>query len=148
MLAMLKNLLNESDNWLNFASFMHHALYDPKFGYYTGFSQKFGPHGDFITAPEISDLFGKTIARQIAQCLSLTGGSVLEIGGGSGVFNHFIGVGVCAGLNPHANTAAAAAALTVATACHHAAVCDRLVRHSVVWHVGSGHADGCRLDWR
>ena len=85
MLAMLKNLLNESDNWLNFASFMHHALYDPKFGYYTGFSQKFGPQGDFITAPEISDLFGKTIARQIAQCLSLTGGSVLEIGGGSGV---------------------------------------------------------------
>ncbi len=85
MLAKLKYLLNESENWLNFGSFMHHALYDPEFGYYTGVSQKFGSQGDFITAPEISDLFGKTIARQVAQCLSLTGGSVLEIGGGSGI---------------------------------------------------------------
>jgi len=84
-LAMFRALLGENKNWLDFASFMHHALYDSKFGYYTGDAYKFGSRGDFITAPEISGLFGRTIARQVAQVLQISGGGVLELGGGSGI---------------------------------------------------------------
>ena len=84
-LAIFKTLLGENKNWLDFASFMHHALYDSKNGYYTGNAHKFGSHGDFITAPEISGLFGRTIAKQVAQVLQISGGSILELGGGSGI---------------------------------------------------------------
>ena len=84
-LAMFRTLLGANKNWLDFASFMHHALYDSKYGYYTGDAYKFGSRGDFITAPEISGLFGRTIARQVAQVLQISGGGVLELGGGSGI---------------------------------------------------------------
>ena len=84
-LVMLKTHLAQKNNWLDFASFMHHALFDPKYGYYMRDTYKFGSRGDFITAPEISDLFGRTIARQCAQILQMTGGGILELGGGSAV---------------------------------------------------------------
>ena len=63
---------------------MEMALYAPEYGYYTGGSAKLGGAGDFITAPELSPLFGATLARQIAQVLEFTGGDVLELGAGSG----------------------------------------------------------------
>jgi SAM-dependent MidA family methyltransferase len=85
LLVMLKKRLAEKNNWLDFASFMHHALFDATQGYYMRDTYKFGARGDFITAPEISDLFGRTVARQCAQILELTDGSILELGGGSGV---------------------------------------------------------------
>jgi len=85
ILVMLKMRLAEENNWLDFASFMHHALFDGTYGYYMRDTYKFGSRGDFITAPEISDLFGRTVARQCAQILKMTGGSILELGGGSGV---------------------------------------------------------------
>jgi len=85
LLVMLKKRLAENNNWLDFASFMHHALFDATQGYYMRDTYKFGARGDFITAPEISDLFGRTVARQCAQILELTDGSILELGGGSGV---------------------------------------------------------------
>lgn len=85
ILVMLKTRLAEENNWLDFASFMHHALFDGTYGYYMRDTYKFGSRGDFITAPEISDLFGRTVARQCAQILKMTGGSILELGGGSGV---------------------------------------------------------------
>jgi SAM-dependent MidA family methyltransferase len=47
-------------------------------------SQKFGSSGDFITAPEISPLFGLCLASQCRQVLQLTGGHILELGAGSG----------------------------------------------------------------
>ena len=85
ILVMFKAHLAENNNWLDFASFMHHALFDPKYGYYMRDTYKFGSRGDFITAPEISDLFGRTVAKQCAQIMQMTGGSILELGGGSGV---------------------------------------------------------------
>ena len=79
----------ESDGWINFATFMHMALYFPSLGYYSGGAKKFGKGGDFVTAPEISPLFAKTLARQAAQVLTETRGdysiaNILELGAGTG----------------------------------------------------------------
>lgn len=68
-----------------FRRFMEMALYTPMFGYYTGSLRKFGPQGDFVTAPEISPLFARCIARQCAQVLrDCANARVLEFGAGSG----------------------------------------------------------------
>lgn len=70
---------------LSFAEFMQHALYAPGLGYYTAGSKKFGQGGDFVTAPEISPLFGAVAARQIAPAIaSIDRAEVLEFGAGSG----------------------------------------------------------------
>jgi len=70
---------------LAFDRFMELALYAPSIGYYSGGAEKFGPGGDFVTAPEVSSLFGCCLARQAQQVLErLDGGDILEIGGGSG----------------------------------------------------------------
>ena len=69
-----------------FSQFMQMALYLPGLGYYSGGLQKFGEAGDFITAPEISPLFSRCIARQLAQLFNHTElVDVMEFGAGSGV---------------------------------------------------------------
>lgn len=71
--------------WLSFETFMDSALYAPGLGYYSAGAQKLGAGGDFTTAPELSSLFGACVARQCAEILeALGGGSILEIGAGSG----------------------------------------------------------------
>jgi SAM-dependent MidA family methyltransferase len=70
--------------WVSFERFMDLALYAPGLGYYSAGSAKIGPGGDFVTAPEISDLFSRCVARQCAQVLSVTGGEILELGAGTG----------------------------------------------------------------
>ena len=70
---------------ISFAEYMQHALYAPGLGYYTAGTSKFGANGDFVTAPEVSSLFGAVVARQCAEVLAqLDGGSILEFGAGSG----------------------------------------------------------------
>ncbi len=81
--------ITESGGWINFATFMHMALYLPALGYYSGGAKKFGKGGDFVTAPEISALFAKTLARQAAQILAESSGNhlvanMLELGAGTG----------------------------------------------------------------
>jgi SAM-dependent MidA family methyltransferase len=73
-----------SGGWIGFDRYMQLALYAPGLGYYSGGATKLGGAGDFITAPELSPLFGQTLARQVAEILSVTGGDVLELGAGSG----------------------------------------------------------------
>ncbi len=69
-----------------FARFMELALYAPGLGYYRAGARKFGPGGDFVTAPELSPLFSRCVARQCRQVLTqLGGGQILELGAGSGV---------------------------------------------------------------
>ena len=76
--------LRHSDGWLPFARFMELALYAPGLGYYTAGARKFGEAGDFITAPELSPLFGRTLARQVAEIMAASAPQILELGAGSG----------------------------------------------------------------
>lgn len=70
---------------MSFVEFMQQALYAPNLGYYSAGLQKFGTHGDFITAPELTPLFGKTLARQCQQVLiELSEPCLFEFGAGSG----------------------------------------------------------------
>jgi SAM-dependent MidA family methyltransferase len=75
--------LGATGNWISFARYMEFALYEPGLGYYAAGARKLGAGGDFVTAPELSPLFGRTLARQIAQLLQ-PGEAVLEFGAGSG----------------------------------------------------------------
>jgi SAM-dependent MidA family methyltransferase len=60
------------------------VLYAPGLGYYSAGSVKLGRQGDFVTAPELSALFGRALARQCGEVLSSIGGDLLELGAGSG----------------------------------------------------------------
>lgn len=85
--------IRAAGGWLPFDRFMAMALYEPGLGYYANATPKFGrmPQGaagqgsDFVTAPELSPLFGHTLARQVAQALDATAtDEVWEFGAGSG----------------------------------------------------------------
>ncbi len=77
--------IRDAGGSISFAEFMHYALYAPALGYYSAGSRKFGADGDFVTAPEISPLFGRVVARQCAPTLRDTrDAAVLEFGAGSG----------------------------------------------------------------
>jgi SAM-dependent MidA family methyltransferase len=68
-----------------FSRYMELCLYSPGFGYYSAGAQKFGGAGDFVTAPEISTLFGRCLARTCGSVLErLGGGEILEFGAGTG----------------------------------------------------------------
>jgi SAM-dependent MidA family methyltransferase len=78
--------------WIRFSKFMNMALYEPGLGYYSGGLQKFGQQGDFITAPEVSALFGQCLANQLSEILlhfsdgeSEGDKCLLEFGAGSGI---------------------------------------------------------------
>jgi SAM-dependent MidA family methyltransferase len=70
--------------WISFAEFMDMAMHARGLGYYAAGAAKLGPEGDFVTAPGISPLFGRTLAVQIEEVLARTGGCVLELGAGTG----------------------------------------------------------------
>ena len=82
--AHIRTQLLAAGGWLSFERFMELALYAPGLGYYSAGSVKLGAYGDFITAPEASELFSRCIARQCAAVLAHTGGEILELGAGSG----------------------------------------------------------------
>ena len=81
--------IQSSGGWIGFDRFMALALYTPGLGYYANDSTKFGllpqSGSDFVTAPELSPLFGQTLAVQVAEALERTGTHELwEFGAGSG----------------------------------------------------------------
>ena len=75
----------EERGWLSFERYMERALYEPELGYYRNGAEKFGPDGDFITAPELSPVFAEALATQFAAVLrSLHRPVILEVGAGTG----------------------------------------------------------------
>jgi SAM-dependent MidA family methyltransferase len=81
----LRARIEDAGGHISFAEFMHEALYAPGLGYYSAGSTKFGRDGDFITAPEVSSVFGRVLARQCAEILNgIEDAAVLEVGAGSG----------------------------------------------------------------
>lgn len=86
----IQSSIASSGGWVSFARYMELALYTPGLGYYSGGSAKFGAGGDFVTAPQISPLFGRVLARQFAEVLRQTGknssgNGILELGAGNGL---------------------------------------------------------------
>jgi SAM-dependent MidA family methyltransferase len=75
----IRQEIGQSHGWISFARYMQLALHEPGLGYYAGGARKFGAQGDFVTAPELGSLFGRTLARQLRDFPA-----VLEIGAGSG----------------------------------------------------------------
>ena len=97
---LIEQKITDAGGWIDFATFMHMALYTPRLGYYSGGAKKFADvktgAGDFVTAPEISPLFAQSVARQVAQVLAAINdqtvakkpnsalADILEIGAGTG----------------------------------------------------------------
>ncbi len=85
---MLRDLITDAvhrqGGWVSFAHFMELALYAPGLGYYSGGAAKLGKDGDFTTAPEITPLFGKTLAHVAAGLMRQSVPHILEFGAGTG----------------------------------------------------------------
>jgi SAM-dependent MidA family methyltransferase len=80
----IRSEISAQGGWIPFSQFMEMALYAPGLGYYTAGARKFGKDGDFITAPELSSLFGRTLARQLIEIMHASSPYILELGAGSG----------------------------------------------------------------
>ncbi|WP_308032611.1 class I SAM-dependent methyltransferase [Neisseria cinerea] len=82
--TLLAEEIRKHGNWIPFSRFMELVLYAPQYGYYTGGSHKIGNNGDFITAPTLTPLFARTLARQLQELLPQTAGNIYEFGAGTG----------------------------------------------------------------
>jgi SAM-dependent MidA family methyltransferase len=89
MAAHIHQVIDAALGWIGFDRFMELALYTPGLGYYARDSRKFGhmpeSGSDFVTAPEMTPLFGHAVAVQVKQALQATKtDEVWEFGAGSG----------------------------------------------------------------
>lgn len=82
--AFIRREMADHGGWIPFERYMELALYAPGLGYYSAGAKKIGKDGDFITAPEISALYGQSLAQCAADVLAQTGADILEFGAGSG----------------------------------------------------------------
>jgi SAM-dependent MidA family methyltransferase len=79
VLSLIRKEIEAGGGWISFARYMELALHAPGVGYYAGGACKFGAQGDFVTAPELGRLFGRTLARQLREFPR-----ILELGAGTG----------------------------------------------------------------
>jgi len=83
--AYIHERIRDAGGSISFAEFMHYALYAPGLGYYSAGARKFGADGDFVTAPELSPLFGRVLALHCAGVIRALGAAdMLEFGAGTG----------------------------------------------------------------
>ena len=81
----LRGQIEDAGGVLPFDQYMDMALYAPGLGYYATGTRKFGQGGDFVTAPEIGPLFGRSLAREVGLVLeTIDDACLLEFGAGSG----------------------------------------------------------------
>ncbi len=77
--------IDAAGGFIGFDRYMQLALNEPGLGYYASPDEKFGPAGDFVTAPELSDALARAIAATLAPMLAeLEDATVLELGAGNG----------------------------------------------------------------
>src|SRR5690606_25465118 len=86
---LIAHEIRERGGWMPFERFMELALYAPGLGYYSGGRRVLGHRpedgSDFVTAPELTPLFGEVLARQVGQALDATGtDEIWEFGAGTG----------------------------------------------------------------
>jgi SAM-dependent MidA family methyltransferase len=81
---LIRDDISAQGGWIPFSRFMELALYAPGLGYYTAGARKFGSAGDFVTAPELSTLFGRTVAKELFELMQASTPHILELGAGSG----------------------------------------------------------------
>ena len=85
VVAAVASAIDDAGGFLPFGRYLQMALYAPGLGYYVAGARKFGAGGDFVTAPELTPLFGAALATQVAAILAATPGrEVVELGAGSG----------------------------------------------------------------
>ena len=85
-LAEIINAVIRRDGPIPFSEYMEMALYQPALGYYSAGLIKFGEGGDFVTAPQMGDVFARCLAKQIEQIGEhLDDDEIVEAGAGSGV---------------------------------------------------------------
>jgi len=84
LVSHIQGEIRHAGGWISFARYMELALYAPGLGYYTAGARKFGEAGDFVTAPELTPLFPRAVARQVVEVLEACPGDILELGAGSG----------------------------------------------------------------
>lgn len=86
--SCIGDAIEAAGGWLGFDRYMALALYAPRLGYYSGGAAKFGRDArdgsDFITAPELTPFFARTLARQFAPLIAMDLPRVLEFGAGTG----------------------------------------------------------------
>ena len=85
LLDRIRGEIVDAGGWIPFSRYMERALYAPGLGYYSGGARKFGPGGDFITAPELTPLFGQALAAQVEQIMHASAAQIIEVGAGTGL---------------------------------------------------------------
>ena len=85
VVAAIRADIAAAGGWIGFDRYMQQALYAPGTGYYVAGARKFGAAGDFVTAPEMTPLYARALARPVADVLAAAGGhEIVEFGAGSG----------------------------------------------------------------
>ncbi len=87
--AFIREQIRQAGGAIAFSRFMELALYAPGLGYYSAGAAKLGVDGDFITAPELGQVFARCVAQSIAPVIAEIGAQdavFFELGGGTGAF--------------------------------------------------------------
>lgn len=84
LVAHIASHIGAAGGWIAFDRYMQLALYAPGLGYYAGGATPLGAAGDFVTAPEMTPLYARALAVQVAQVMQLSTPQILEFGAGSG----------------------------------------------------------------